>query len=149
MNISYIIIHSTGKFGLAIYKWNRMSVVQKMWVGFKQFFWTGHQELRDTTDLIVQDTGMHHSNMVRNVVSGLQEVLQKEKTPTETAPVISEPNYHVANAVQNTQQQLAAQLQHIYTMIQDMQLQYATAQQPTHQDYVVCGYYGGQNNFRD
>ena len=75
MKIAYVIIHRTGKFGLAIREWNRMSTVQKTWVVFKQFFWTAHQELRETMDLTVQDVGMNHMNIVRNVVVGLQEVL--------------------------------------------------------------------------
>ena len=92
---------------------------------------------------------MNHAAMVRNVVAGLQELLQQDKSLIETTATASITHEHVANMVQSSRQQLAAQLQHIYTMIQDMQLQYATAQQPTHQDYVVRGYYGGQNNFRD
>ena len=42
-----------------------------------------HRELRETIDLTVQDAGMHHANMVRDVVAGLQEVLQKEPVPVE------------------------------------------------------------------
>ena len=43
MNISYIIIHRTGKFWLAICEWNFVSEVQKTWFRFKQFFWTTHR----------------------------------------------------------------------------------------------------------
>ena len=38
INISYIILHQTVKFGLAIREWNFMPKVQKTWVCFKQFF---------------------------------------------------------------------------------------------------------------
>ena len=38
VNIAYIILHRTGKSGLAICEWNCMPEVQKMWVFFKQFF---------------------------------------------------------------------------------------------------------------
>ena len=84
LNISYVIIQRTGKFGLDICKWECMPPVQKTWVGFKQYFWASHRKLRDTTDLTVQDKGMHHANMVHNVVAGLQEVLHQEKQPTDT-----------------------------------------------------------------
>ena len=40
----------------------------------------------------------------------------------ETTPVISEPNEHVANAVQNTKKHLAAQMQNMQTMMQSVQL---------------------------
>ena len=64
-----MIIYRIRKFGLEICKWNRMKKVQKTWVGFEQFFWMEHRKLRETTDLTVQDAGMHHANMVRNVVT--------------------------------------------------------------------------------
>ena len=32
VNIAYVIIHSTGKFGLAIRNWNCMPEIQKTWV---------------------------------------------------------------------------------------------------------------------
>ena len=108
-----------------------------------------HQELRETTDLTVQDAGIHHSNMVRNVAVWMQEVLQKEKSLTKNPPVISEPNEHVANAVQNTNQKLVTQLQQMQTIMQAMHLQYTTAPQPTHQAYGGCGYYIGQNKHCD
>ena len=92
MNVVYVIIHRTGKFGIAIREWNRMSTVQKMWVGFYQLFWTVHQELSNTTDLTVQDVGMHHAKMVRDVVAVLQEFMKQEQAPTDTTPFISEPN---------------------------------------------------------
>ena len=66
-------------FGLEIREWNHMPTTQKTWVRFKQFFRTYHQELRETSDLTVEDAGMHHANMVRNVVAGIQEALQQEQ----------------------------------------------------------------------
>ena len=35
VNITYVIIHRMGKFGLAIHEWNHMKTVQKMWVRFR------------------------------------------------------------------------------------------------------------------
>ena len=112
-----------------------MSTVQKTWVGFKPFFWTGHQELRNTTDLTVQDTGMHHANMVRNMVAELQKALQQEQSPTENATTIPERVDHVPNAVQSTQKNLATQLQQTQAIIQTMQMKYSAAPQHAHQEY--------------
>ena len=80
-----------------------MTKVQRKWVRFKQFFQTAHQELRETSNLTVEDADMHHANMVRDVVAGLQEVLQQEQVSTENLTVIEAPIDHVANVVQNTQ----------------------------------------------
>ena len=74
------------------------------------------------SDLTVEETGMHHAIMVRNVVSGLHEALQQEQVKTETLAVVQAPVDHVANAVQNTQKQLAKELQQMQAIIQAMQM---------------------------
>ena len=129
VNIAYVIIHGTGKFGLVIHEWNRMTTVHRTLVKFKQFFRTAHQELRETSNLTVEDFGMHHTNMVHDVVAGLQEVLQQEQVLVDNATVTEAPVDHEAKAVQNTQQQLATQLQKMQAMMQSMKLQYAAAPQ--------------------
>ena len=78
VNIAYVIIHRTGKSGLDIREYNQMPVIQKTFVRFKQFFWTVHQELRETHNLTVEDASMHHAKMVCNAVSGIQETLKQE-----------------------------------------------------------------------
>ena len=55
------------------------------------------------SDLTVDDAGMHHANMVRGVVSGLQEAFQQYQAQTDTPTNMQEPLDHMANAVQNTQ----------------------------------------------
>ena len=45
---------------------------------------------------------MNHSNMVNDVVAGLQEVLQQEQVPTDNPEIIPETVNHVANGVQIT-----------------------------------------------
>ena len=87
-NIAYVIIHSTGKFGLAIHEWNLTPTVQKTWVGFKHFFGTAHQELRKTLDITVKEAGMNHAKMVRDVVVGMKEVLQQDQAPTSNLIII-------------------------------------------------------------
>ena len=106
-----------------------------MWVGFKQFFRTTHSELRDKTDMTVQDEGMHHVNIVCSVVAGLQEVLKQEPALVEAPAIIQDPKVtHVENAVQDNQQNLASQLQKIQAMMQAIQLQYEPPQ-TTYQAY--------------
>ena len=143
-----MIIYRTGNFGLAIHEWNCTSTVQNKWVGFKQLFWTSHQELHETTLLTVQDTGIHHANIFCDVVAGLKEVLQQEQALTETPLVFSEPSEHVVNAVQNTQHQLAAQHQQIQSTMKNMQIQHAATLHPFHQEYEGCGYYRDHKSFR-
>ena len=55
------------------------------------------------SDLIIDNAGMHHTNMVRNVVAGLQESLQQYQAHTDTPTNMQDPVDHVANVVQNTQ----------------------------------------------
>ena len=81
-----------------------------------------HQELLETSDLTVEDAGMHYANTVRNMVAGLQEFLQQQQAPTENPMIIPEPVDHVANAVQSNQQQLVTQLQQMQSIIKNMQL---------------------------
>ena len=117
VNTAYIIIHRAGKFGLAICKWNCITELQNTWVRFKQFFCTSHQDLRETYDLTVEESGMHHANMVRDVVTGIQEALQQDHVQTKTPTVVQASADHMANTVQNTQKQLAPQLQQIQAMM--------------------------------
>ena len=74
-NIVYVIIHRTGKFGMAIRNWNCMTEIQKTCVRFKHFFLTSQQELRKT---------------------------KQDQVQTETLTVVQAPVDHVANAVKNT-----------------------------------------------
>ena len=59
------------------------------------------------SNLTVEDAGMNHAKMVCDVVAGLQEDLQQNKTQTETPASVKAPVDYVANAVPNTQKQLA------------------------------------------
>ena len=92
--------------------------------------------------------------MVRDAVTGLQEALQQDQFQTENLTVVQAPVYHVDNAVQNTQQQLATQLQQIQAMMHAIKMQYATAPYGIrqdyggHQDYGGSGYHGNQSSYR-
>ena len=65
------------------------------------------------TDLTVQDAGMNHERMESDVVVGIQEVLQTKQDPIKKIVTVHEPHEHVAKKVQDTQHQIAVQLQHI------------------------------------
>ena len=97
-----------------------MTEIQKTCVQCKLFFLTSQQDLRKTSDLTVEDTGMHHTRMVCNFVTGLQEALQQDQVQTETPTVVQAPVDHVANAVQNIQKQLATQLHQMQAMMTAM-----------------------------
>ena len=75
VNTAYVIIHRTGKFGMAIRNWNCMTEIQKTCVRFKHFFLTSQQELRKT---------------------------KQDQVQTETLTFVQAPVDHVANAVKNT-----------------------------------------------
>ena len=45
---------------------------------FQTVYQTSHRELREMSDLSVEDAGMHQASMVRYFVPGIQEVLQQE-----------------------------------------------------------------------
>ena len=107
-------------------------------------FWTYHQELIETSDITVEDAGMHHVNMVHDVVTGLYGALHQYQVKTKTPTVVQAPVDHVANVVQNTQQKLSTQLQKMQVMMQAMQMQYDASQHVAHQDYGGRQYYGGR-----
>ena len=81
----------------------------------------------------MEDTGVHYANTVRNMVAGLQEVLQQQQAPTENPMIIPEPVDHVANAVQSNQKKLGIQLQRMQAMTKTIQMQYAASLQHNHQ----------------
>ena len=71
--------------------------------------------------------------MVRDVVAGIQEALQQDQDQRETPTFVRAPVYHVVNAMQNTQKQLATQLQQMQAMMQAMHIQYAAESHGTRQ----------------
>ena len=91
---------------------------------------------------------MHHAKMLHNVVAGLQEVLHQGKVLIQNTTVIEAPVDHVANAAQNTQKQLATQIQKMLAMMKAMQLQYDTGPQNAHQYYGGRGYHSEHVKYR-
>ena len=116
VNIGYIILHKTGKFSHPIIEWNRKPVVNKTWATLKTHFRKSHKMLRATTDLAAQDAGMHHANMVYDVVAALHDTMavpaEPEVVAVEVIPAPSPPlNFddQMANSIaaaNSTQQQM-------------------------------------------
>lgn len=77
INLAYIILMNTGKFGNYIREWNRKPPDVKTWVNFKSFFRNARTELNDTSELTAQDTNFH-ANMIQEIVRGLKEELQND-----------------------------------------------------------------------
>ena len=90
---------------------------------------------------------MHHANMVRNLVAGLQNVLHQEQVPTENPTIILQPVDHVAKPMQRNHQQLATQLQQMKAITKSMNMQYSAASHNAHQDYGGYGYHGGHTSY--
>ena len=119
INISYFIIHKTGKFSLSNREWNHMRTIQKAWIGFKQFFRTAHHELQETKYLTVQDEFIQHTNRVHNVVAGLQEFLQQYPETFKAPVAIQELQVdHVENDIHDNKHQLYDNLQQMQTIMQ-------------------------------
>ena len=57
-----------------------------------------------TSDITIEDAEMYHSNVFRDVVTGLQEALQQEQTQTETLTSVQASVDYVDNTVQSSQQ---------------------------------------------
>ena len=96
------------------------------------------------SDLTVEDAGMHRANMVRGVVSGIHESLQKYQAQTENPTIVQAPVDHVANVVQKTQKKLATQLQQMKLMMQTTHMNYNAVPHGTRQDYGIYQYYVGR-----
>ena len=86
-NIGYVILHKPGKILHPIVEWNWKPDVDKMWAKFKTHFRRSHKELRATTNLTAQDAGMHHANMVHDVLAALQDTMY---VPAELEVVATE-----------------------------------------------------------
>ena len=87
IKIAYVIIHKTEQFSLAICEWNRKTQNLKPWINFNSYFCTYHTKLRSKTALTDQYSGVKHSNMVRDIVTGLQNVIVGHVSNETSTPV--------------------------------------------------------------
>jgi len=84
VNMAYVIINNTRKFGQYITDWNRLPPQQRSWINFKDFFRIAHSELQETTDLTAQDTP-YQANLIREIVQGLKDEFQEMAVPSSYA----------------------------------------------------------------
>ena len=75
MNISYVIVNQNGEFSISIQEWNRLPHTNKTWINFKNLFNKYHRRLLPVTDITSKEVGVHHSNMVHDAVTRIQEVV--------------------------------------------------------------------------
>ena len=76
VNMAYVIINNTRKFGKYIVEWNHLPPMQRTWMRFKDFFRTAYAELAETTDLTTQDTPFQ-ANFIQEIVQGLREEMRE------------------------------------------------------------------------
>ena len=74
INITYVIINKTRKFGEFIRKWN-CNTTNRTWNNFKIFFREAHADLRETGDLEIQNTQFNSANLVQEVIEGVQRAI--------------------------------------------------------------------------
>ena len=100
---AYNIINRTGTiFKHYITTWNRKPAENKTWANFKQHFRTAHEELEETGDLTLQDTGFHQANLVTELTEKItNELLHR-------ANIVSHEETTFPNTVPETPTALAA-----------------------------------------
>jgi len=91
-----IVINKTRRFKTSITEWNRRPEADKTWINFKTHFRQAHQEFRETTDVIIEESELqrNHANLVRQVVEGVQTAM----TPADTIDPSSELIQQMANS---------------------------------------------------
>jgi len=113
INIAYVIINKTGKFSNDIREWNKLPL--RTWANFKNHFRIAQDELREVGDLELRDTPYHSTNMIQEVLDGVQQALGA--SPDDQLPP---PMIHEANAA--TQNQMMPQMMHqMMQMMRQMQ----------------------------
>ena len=121
-----MIINRTGKFTTGIREWNRLPDAQKTWNTFTTHFAAAHCELRESGELLVNETPFHTANLVQELIDGVQQALN----PTEDDEIEAEEMIHNAKATVDASMQQTMLLQQMMQMMQVMQQQ-MTTQQPS------------------
>ena len=85
--LAYNIINKTGKFRETVKSWNRLTLVQQNWIGFKQHFRDAHLELQETGELTLEGAGYGQAALVEDIVTRLaaeMNLITSELPPAET-----------------------------------------------------------------
>jgi hypothetical protein len=109
---AYLLLNKTGRFKQAITEWNRTPAIEKTWPNFKTHFRQAHQELRETTDVTLEESELARNNakLVQQVVDGLQSAFTPDETlHNESADLIAQ-MANLATCLNESHQQLVMQL---------------------------------------
>ena len=106
---AYTILNKTRRFKTPITEWNRLPSAQQTWLEFKIHFRRAHQELRETTDITLEESELqrNNANLVQQVVDGMQTI---QTVRDEESAVILEQMANSTTGATDAQQQLVAQL---------------------------------------
>jgi type II secretory pathway component PulJ len=139
---AYTIINKTRRFKTAITEWNRRPPIQQSWIAFKDHFRQAHQELRETTDVTLEDSELqrNNANLVQQVVDGMQNMRDEESS------AILEQMANSATRTSDAQQQLVTQLAQMQQAMALLQTQVNTQHRPYSPPFQ---HNGGQNSFRN
>ena len=145
INIAYVIINKTGKFGEFIRKWNHSTIV-KNWNNFKIFFRDAHADLRETGDLEIQHTQFNSANLVQEVIEGVQRAM--EPAVGQAAEAEEQVMSHMANAASQNQM-MPQMLQQMVTMMEQMQTMQREMNNNNNSNHNNNNYNNNQNNNRN
>ena len=103
--LGYNILNKSGKFRDGIKEWNRTLPRHKNWMAFKQHFRQAYEELKETGDLVMEQTDYHQANLVSEIMNQLDIKLQtlnenREETHREQVPTYISP-YHASAMYQS------------------------------------------------
>ena len=91
INLAYRILNRSGLFQRWILDWNAKPHVQKNWANFKSHFRKAHQQLKETSNLQVQDS-TYHANAIKELLQELRTEIRANpsvQNEIEPAPSLS------------------------------------------------------------
>jgi hypothetical protein len=118
INIAYSILNRTTKFRDSIKVWNRLPTLHKTWISFKLHFREAHEEMQETGELTMGDTGGYHqANLIEAIANRVAELQtpyhHQESAPTPAPPAMPAPD--------TTLPAIVAQMQQMQQMMAAMQ----------------------------
>ena len=137
--LTYVILNKTGVYKSGLKSWLQTPLRSRTWENFKANFRVEHNLLRVTNDGTLGESKLHQTNLVQQVLEGVQHLLLQDPLPGTKAPPAPEPApvptpVHSANAVQQPTDllpTLLAQMAQIQTNMLAMQRQLNTQNQST------------------
>jgi hypothetical protein len=113
INIACSVLNRTTKFRDSIKIWNRLPTLHKTWISFKLHFREAHDELQETGELTMGDTGgCHQANLteaIANRVTELQTPHQESAPgPAPAMPTTDATLPAIVAQMQQMQQMMAA-----------------------------------------